>query len=86
MTSVSPLVRIRRQTSRLTPSQHARCLSSPPAKAHTLLAQQDYELASRFLARILTQDPNNIETRELLGVCDLELGNVQEARNVRPPL
>ena len=54
-------------------------------KAHTLLAQQDYELASRFLARILTTEPSNVEARELLGVCDLELGNVEEARNVSSP-
>jgi Flp pilus assembly protein TadD len=51
-------------------------------KAHTVLAQQDYELASRFLERILAQDPRNVEARELLGMCDLELGNVEEARAV----
>ncbi|KAL7416715.1 hypothetical protein BDY24DRAFT_378030 [Mrakia frigida] len=70
-----------------TPSSNASASTSQPpveellGKAHTLLAQQDYELASRFLARILTTEPSNIEARELLGVCDLELGNVEEARN-----
>lgn len=57
-------------------------LRLPVVKAHTVLAQQDYELASRFLERALAQDPRNVEARELLGVCDLELGNVQEARDV----
>lgn len=53
-----------------------------PEKAHVLLAQQDYELAARFLTRILTADPAQIEARELIGLCLLELGQVGEAREV----
>lgn len=59
-------------------------LSLSAVKSHTLLAQQDYELAQRFLTRLLSIEPSNAEARELIGVCELELGNPQEARDVCP--
>ncbi|CDZ96219.1 Tetratricopeptide TPR1 [Phaffia rhodozyma] len=50
-------------------------------KSHTLLAQQNYELAQRFLTRLLALEPSNAEARELIGVCELELGNAEAARD-----
>lgn len=63
-------------------------LTSSPlaAKAHTLVAQQTYDVAAQFLTRLLALDPSQREAREMLGVCELEQGNVEAAFEVRSPL
>lgn len=54
------------------------------AKAQSLVEQCDYQLAARFLQRILETDATHIEARELLGVVQLELGDLDAARLVGP--
>ncbi|EJD51287.1 TPR-like protein [Auricularia subglabra TFB-10046 SS5] len=60
--------------------------SAPPtvpkllAKAQSLVAQCDFEMAQRFINRILEQEPANIDARELLGVVQLETGDVEKAQ------
>lgn len=53
------------------------------AKAQGLIIQYDYELALRFIRRILEQQPDNVEAREMLGVSLLETGEIDSAREVR---
>jgi len=55
-------------------------------KAQSIIEQCDYELANQFIQRILQRSPKNIEAREMLGVVQLELGQVREARKVSPSL
>ena len=52
-------------------------------KAHTLLAQSNFELAAQFLDRALELEPTNLEARELLGVAHLEAGDPEIGRTVR---
>ncbi|KAJ3480648.1 hypothetical protein NLI96_g8193 [Meripilus lineatus] len=49
-------------------------------KAQSLVVQGDYDLALRFAQRILEREPRNVETRELLGVVQLETGDLDSAR------
>jgi Flp pilus assembly protein TadD len=51
-------------------------------KAQTLVEQCDYELAAKFLRRILDTDRTHIESQELLGVVSLELGDLSAAEKV----
>ena len=51
-------------------------------KAQELIIQCDYELALRFARRILDQDPSNVEAKEMAGVCLLETGELDEAKQV----
>lgn len=51
-------------------------------KAQELLTQCDYEFALRFVKRALEQQPNNVEAKEMLGVCLLEIGELDDAREV----
>lgn len=51
-------------------------------KAQSLVVQGDYDLALRFAQRILEREPRNVETRELLGVVQLETGDLDSARQV----
>jgi Flp pilus assembly protein TadD len=51
-------------------------------KAQTLVEQCDYELAAKFLRRILDTDGVHIEAQELLGVVLLELGDLSTAEKV----
>ncbi|KAF8199620.1 hypothetical protein BJ912DRAFT_949700 [Pholiota molesta] len=67
------------------PVQHASSTKQPslPAlleKAQSLIVQCDYELALKFVRRILDQDPRNAEAKEMLGVSLLELGEIDEAK------
>ena len=55
-------------------------------KAHTLLAQSNFELAAQFLDRALELEPTNLEARELLGVAHLEAGDPEVGRTVRDGL
>ncbi|KAF9450901.1 TPR-like protein [Macrolepiota fuliginosa MF-IS2] len=59
-------------------------------KVQELIVQCDYELALRFVRRILEQQPGSIEAREMLGVCLLETGEIDAAKEafqflVQPP-
>ncbi|KAK7050993.1 hypothetical protein VNI00_005105 [Paramarasmius palmivorus] len=49
-------------------------------KAQSLIVQCDYELAIRFIQRILEQQPSHAEAKELLGVVQLEMGDVDAAK------
>jgi hypothetical protein len=51
-------------------------------KAQTLVEQCDYELAAKFLRRILDTDGVHMEAQELLGVVLLELGDLSAAEKV----
>jgi Flp pilus assembly protein TadD len=52
-------------------------------KARTLIDQCDYELAERFLHRLLEQSPADVAAREMMGIVQLELGEIDAARKVR---
>lgn len=64
--------------------------STPPAsepaiaglldKAQTLIVQCDYELAERFVQRILEREPAHAAAREMLGVVLLETGQLRRAQ------
>ncbi|WVQ93176.1 hypothetical protein IAU59_000240 [Kwoniella sp. CBS 9459] len=49
-------------------------------KAHILLGQSNFELAVKFLDRILELEPTNLEARELAGVAELEGGDDEQGR------
>ncbi len=51
-------------------------------KAQSLMVQCDYELALRFLRRVIEKDPKNIEAKEILGIALLETGEVEAAKDV----
>ena len=53
------------------------------AKAQSLLTQCDYDLAQKFALRILQRTPGNADAKELLGVTQLEKGQLEEAKEVR---
>ena len=52
-------------------------------KAQSRLVECDYDLAGRFARRILDREPNNIQGKELLGVVQLETGDLDAAKTVR---
>ncbi|KAF8968152.1 hypothetical protein BDZ97DRAFT_1801199 [Flammula alnicola] len=62
------------------PTAKAPPLSSLLEKSQSLIVQCDYELALRFIHRILEQDPKNAEAKEMLGVALLETGEIEEAK------
>lgn len=64
------------------PSSSAPSIPALYEKAHELVDQCDYELAARFLRRILEQDPSHIHARDLLAVVLLELGELSNAQSV----
>ncbi|EMD31322.1 hypothetical protein CERSUDRAFT_119884 [Gelatoporia subvermispora B] len=49
-------------------------------KAQELIIQCDYELAERFSRRVLEREPHNFDARELLGVAQLEQGELEAAK------
>lgn len=51
-------------------------------KAQSLIVECDYELALRFLRRILEQNQAHAEAKELLGVALLETGEIEKAKEV----
>jgi Flp pilus assembly protein TadD len=51
-------------------------------KAQTLVEQCDYELAAKFLRRILERERTHVQARDLLGVVLLELGDLATAQTV----
>jgi Flp pilus assembly protein TadD len=52
------------------------------AKAQILVEQCDYELAAKFLRRILEKESTHVQAHELLGVVSLELGDLATAQTV----
>lgn len=65
-----------------TPSKKRPSISSLLEKAQTLIVQCDYELALKFVRRILEQQPGNVEAKEMLGVALLETGDLEGAKQV----
>lgn len=58
-------------------------LPSSPAlleKAQSLIVQCDYELAGLFIRRVLYREPNNAQAKEMLGVVQLEIGELELAK------
>nr|VWO96198.1 Myo-inositol-2-dehydrogenase [Ganoderma boninense] len=55
-------------------------ISSLLEKAQTLIVQCDYELAGRFARRVLEREPGNVEAKEMLGVTQLETGEIFAAK------
>ena len=53
-------------------------------KAQELIVQCDYDLAGKFVERVLQRAPNNVEGKEMLGVVQLETGALNAAKQVRP--
>lgn len=51
-------------------------------KARSLIIQCDYDLALRFIRRILEQQPASAEAKEMLGVAFLETGEIAAAKEV----
>lgn len=52
-------------------------------KAQELIVQCDYELAGKFVERVLKRAPDNAEGKEILGVVQLETGLLDAAKQVR---
>ena len=57
-------------------------ISSLLEKAQDLIIQCDYNLAGRFVDRILQRSPHHSEAKEMLGVVQLETGDLEGARLV----
>lgn len=51
-------------------------------KVQELLTQCNYELALKFLQRILTQEPRNHEALGYLGIVQIETGELESAKEV----
>ncbi|KAJ1300064.1 hypothetical protein OPQ81_002546 [Rhizoctonia solani] len=51
-------------------------------KAQELIIQCNYDLAHRFVQRILERDPTNAEAREMGAVVDLERGETESAKQI----
>ncbi|KAE9407824.1 TPR-like protein [Gymnopus androsaceus JB14] len=49
-------------------------------KAQSLVVQCDYQLAIRFIQRALDQQPANAQGKEMLGVAQLEMGDIDAAK------
>ncbi|KAF8071895.1 hypothetical protein FPV67DRAFT_1483083 [Lyophyllum atratum] len=67
------------------PVQHAATQNAPSIvslleKAQSLIVQCDYDLAQRFIRRVLEQQPSNAEAKEMLGVSLLETGDIDAAK------
>lgn len=52
-------------------------------KAQELIVQCDYNLAGKFVERVLQRAPDNVVGKEILGVVQLETGLLDAARQVR---
>ncbi|KAH9960847.1 hypothetical protein BC827DRAFT_1260642 [Russula dissimulans] len=49
-------------------------------KAQELIVQCDYDLAGKFVERVLQRAPHNVEAKEILGVVQLETGLLDAAK------
>ncbi|KLO17224.1 hypothetical protein SCHPADRAFT_926015 [Schizopora paradoxa] len=50
------------------------------SKAQSLITQCNYELSQKFIRRILERDPHHVDARELLGITQLEMGELEDAK------
>ena len=75
-------VKARKAASSSTVEKSAPTIESLWEKAQSLLVQCDYPLAQKFALRILERQPSHCDAKELLGVTQLELGELDDARNV----
>lgn len=66
----------------VTPVKGPPSTSSLFSKALQLVTQCNYDLALKFLLRVLEQDANLTNARELLGEVQLELGDITAAEQV----
>ncbi|KAI0635934.1 hypothetical protein C8Q77DRAFT_1100465 [Trametes polyzona] len=61
-------------------------MAAPPSvpalleKAQELIVRCEYELANRFARRVLEREPRNVEAKEILGVTQLETGELDAAK------
>ncbi|KAJ7285007.1 hypothetical protein C8J57DRAFT_1290131 [Mycena rebaudengoi] len=62
------------------PSAAAPTVPALLEKAQSLIVQCDYDLALRFINRILEQQPSHAEAKEMLGVVQLETGEIDAAK------
>lgn len=78
----------RKDTRRIsTPDISAAASSRPSAaalfeKAQSLVEQCDYELAAKFLKRVIETDGSHTQAKELFGVVLLELGDLENAQEL----
>lgn len=77
-----PTVEVQEKTT--TTSQSEPSISSLLEKAQELIVQCDYELAGRFVQRVLERSPEHAEALEMMGVVQLETGELDAARKVCP--
>ena len=52
-------------------------------KAQSLVTQCDYDLAQKFTLRILERSSDHAQAKELLGVIQLEKGDLDDAKQVK---
>lgn len=64
------------------PTPNAPSIASLLQKAQSLIVECDYELAQRFTERILQQEPSHAQAKEMLGVIQLETGEIDSAKQV----
>lgn len=65
-------------------SEQSKPAPSVPAlleKARELVVQCDYDLARRFIERILEAEPAHVEAKEMIGVVQLETGDLDAAKH-----
>ncbi|GJJ08209.1 hypothetical protein Clacol_002417 [Clathrus columnatus] len=65
-----------------TPAKESPSIPSLFTKAQQLVTQCNYDLALKFLERILQQDAHFTNARELLGEVQLEIGEIETAKQV----
>ncbi|PCH42393.1 TPR-like protein [Wolfiporia cocos MD-104 SS10] len=82
------MVRAKTKSKKTAPAISAEGTSTAPPsiaalieKAQSLVDQCDYELAQRFVNRILEREQHHIQARELLGVIQLETGDLDSAKS-----
>lgn len=61
-------------------SENAPSIPSLLEKAQDLIVQCDYDLALRFIQRVLDREPSNAVAKEMLGVIQLETGEIESAK------
>ncbi|TFK47776.1 TPR-like protein [Heliocybe sulcata] len=61
-------------------SKPAPSISALLEKARELLVQCDYNLARRFVERVLESQPDHVDAKEMLGVVQIETGDLNAAK------
>lgn len=75
-----PVVEVQEKATSTSQSQPS--VSSLIEKAQELIVQCDYELAGRFVQRVLERSPDHAEALEMMGVVQLETGELDAAKEV----